>query len=80
MSFFRDMLWGRSGGKNSRLQWGIVTSLDRYDVLCMVYDFVHLAVWIVRCHCVVKKQVLYSRMIVVILQLQLAIWTPRLHI
>ena len=44
MSFFRDMLWGRSGGKNSRLQWGIVTSLDRYDVLCMVCDFVRLAV------------------------------------
>ena len=80
MSFFRDMLWGRSGGKNSRLQWGIVTSLDRYDVLCMVCDFVRLAVWIVRCHCVVKKQVLYSRMIVVILQLQLAIWKTRLHI
>ena len=35
---------GRSGGKNSRLQWGIVTSLDRYDVLCMVCDFVRLAV------------------------------------
>ena len=44
MSFFRDMLLGVLGGRHSRLQWGIVTSLDRYDVLCMVCDFVRLAV------------------------------------
>ena len=80
MSFYRDMLLGVWEEGIHGFSDGMVTSLEWHDTSCQVYDFVRLAVWIVRCYYVIKKQVLYSRMIVVILQLQLAIWKTRLHI
>ena len=44
MSFFRDMLLGVWEEGIHGFSNGMATSLDRYDVLCMVCDFVRLAV------------------------------------
>ena len=57
MSFFRDMLLGVWEEGIHGFSDGMVTSLEWHDTSCQVYDFVRFAVWIVKCHYVIKKQV-----------------------